>query len=177
MHADMVNLADGSILTVIDNTVLISEDGGKSWLERAPCAPARLLECPAPACFCALRTTGSSWSTSIRTRLSGTGTTRREAPTPTRGWTSGAIRSPDGGKTWLDRQRIYEGYCGALINMVELARGGIVAPIQVLLRDPDRHAMTSYRSEDDGLTWSHANIIDGGATDTTTAPWKRPPPS
>ena len=56
-----------------------------------------------------------------------------------------AIRSPDGGKTWLDRQRIMEGYCGALITMIELDRGGIVVPVQIFLRDPDRHAMTSLQ--------------------------------
>ncbi len=176
MHADMVNLADGSILTVIDNTVLISEDGGKSWLERGPVCTSPPPGVPRSGML--LRTQNDwvvmvyvdtdafIWNWNDETR-SADANARLDV------W---AIRSPDGGKTWLDRQRIYEGYCGALINMVELARGGIVAPIQVLLRDPDRHAMTSYRSEDDGLTWSHANIIDvggnghhDGAMEATTA--------
>ena len=176
MHADMVNLVDGRILTVIDNTVLISEDGGKSWLERGPVCTSPPPGVPRSGML--LRTQNDwvvmvyvdtdafIWNWNDETR-SADANARLDV------W---AIRSPDGGKTWLDRQRIYEGYCGALINMVELARGGIVAPIQVLLRDPDRHAMTSYRSEDDGLTWSHANIIDvggnghhDGAMEATTA--------
>ena len=176
MHADMVNLADGSILTVIDNTVLISEDGGKSWLERGPVCTSPPPGLPRSGML--LRTQNDwvvmvyvdtdafIWNWNDETR-SADANARLDV------W---AIRSPDGGRTWLDRQRIYEGYCGALINMVELARGGIVAPIQILLRDPDRHAMTSYRSEDDGLTWSHANIIDvggnghhDGAMEATTA--------
>ena len=162
MHGDMVNLADGSILTVIDNTVLISEDGGKSWLERGPVCTSPPPGVPRSGML--LRTQNDwvvmvyvdtdafIWNWNDETR-SADANARLDV------W---AIRSPDGGQTWLDRQRIYEGYCGALTNMVELDRGGIVAPIQVLLRDPDRHAMTSYRSEDDGLTWSHANIIDVG---------------
>ena len=162
MHADMVNLADGSILTVIDNTVLVSEDGGKSWLERGPVYTGPRPGVPRSGML--LRTqndwvvmvyvdTGAFiWNWNDETR----------SADPNARLDVWAIRSPDGGKTWLDRQRIYEGYCGALMNMVELDRGGIVAPVQVFLRDPDRHAMSSYRSEDDGLTWSHANIIDMG---------------
>ena len=36
VYANMVRLDDGSILTVVDNTMLVSEDDGKSWRERGP---------------------------------------------------------------------------------------------------------------------------------------------
>jgi hypothetical protein len=64
-----------------------------------------------------------------------------------------------------------------------------VAPVSMLVRDPDRTAVMSYVSEDDGVSWTHGNIIDLGghgstATSstlagmvTTTAPWSPPWPS
>ena len=162
VYANMVRLDDGSILTVVDNTMLVSEDDGKSWRERGPVYTGPPPGVPGGGML--LRTQNDwivmvyvdsasfIWNWNDETR-SADSNARLDV------W---AIRSPDEGKTWLDRQRIYEGYCGALISMTELDRGGIVVPVQVFLRDPDRHAMTSYRSEDDGLTWSHANIIDVG---------------
>ena len=36
VYANMVRLDDGSILTVADNAMLVSEDDGKSWCERGP---------------------------------------------------------------------------------------------------------------------------------------------
>ena len=36
------------------------------------------------------------------------------------------IRSLDDGRTWGDRQRIYKGYCGALINIIETKSGNVV---------------------------------------------------
>ena len=162
VYANMVRLDDGSILTVVDNTMLVSEDNGKSWCERGPVYTGPPPGVPGGGML--LRTQNDwivmvyadsasfIWNWNDETRSAD-----RNAKLDV--W---AIRSPDGGKTWLDRQRIMEGYCGALITMIELDRGGIVVPVQIFLRDPDRHAMTAYRSEDDGLTWSHANIIDMG---------------
>ena len=162
VYARMVRLADGNILTVAGNTVMVSEDDGKSWCEKGPVYTGPPPGIPDGGLL--LRTqndwvvmiyvdTGSFiWNWNDETRSA-------DQNAKLDVW---AIRSPDGGKTWLDRQRIMEGYCGALISMIQMSRGAIVAPVQILLRNPDRHAMTSYMSEDDGLTWSHANIIDVG---------------
>jgi hypothetical protein len=73
-----------------------------------------------------------------------------------------AIRSVDKGATWIGRTRIFEGYCGALIDMIETSSGEIVVPVQRLLRDPSRHALCVYVSADKGETWQPSNIIDLG---------------
>ena len=41
-----------------------------------------------------------------------------------------AIRSLDDGKTWIDRQMIFKGYCGALIDIIQTRSGGRSAPPQ-----------------------------------------------
>ncbi|MBC8234493.1 exo-alpha-sialidase [bacterium] len=73
-----------------------------------------------------------------------------------------AIRSLDEGRTWIDRQRIFEGYCGALINIIQTKSGHIVVPVQRLIRNPSRHGMCTYVSADNGKTWERSNIIDLG---------------
>jgi hypothetical protein len=78
-------------------------------------------------------------------------------------WT---IRSLDDGKTWGDRQKVFQGWCGALMDIVQTRSGRIVVPVQRLLKDPGRNAVCTYVSDDNGKTWKHGNIIDlGGAGD------------
>jgi hypothetical protein len=74
-------------------------------------------------------------------------------------WT---IRSGDGGKTWTDRQKIFEGWCGCINGIIQTRRGNIVVPVQRLLHDPPRHAQCTYVSSDSGRTWQRSNIIDLG---------------
>ena len=73
-----------------------------------------------------------------------------------------SIRSLDGGRTWVNRQRVFEGYCGALIDIIQTEEGRVVVPIQRYLPNPGRHATCTYVSEDDGQTWRRSNIIDFG---------------
>jgi sialidase-1 len=74
-----------------------------------------------------------------------------------------AIRSVDGGKTWIDRQRLYEGVCGhPPINMIQTASGRIVVTAQFYLREPGRNVIRVYSSGDEGKTWRGSNIIDLG---------------
>ena len=74
-------------------------------------------------------------------------------------WT---IRSQDEGKTWTDRQRIFEGYGAIFINMMQAEGGNVVLPLQGLLVDRTHHAMCSYVSQDQGKTWTRSNVIDLG---------------
>jgi len=62
----------------------------------------------------------------------------------------------------VDRQRIFEGYCGALVSMIQTSKGHIVVPVQPMRHDPMRNTLRSYVSEDDGKTWKPSNIIDLG---------------
>ena len=74
-----------------------------------------------------------------------------------------AVRSLDDGKTWIDRQRIFEGIAGhPPINLVQTRDGRVVVPIQFVLRNPGRHAICTCSSTDDGASWSASNIIDVG---------------
>ncbi|MGD9495537.1 MAG: exo-alpha-sialidase [Armatimonadota bacterium] len=73
-----------------------------------------------------------------------------------------AMRSLDGGRTWIDRQRIYEGWCGAINDMIVTRDGAVVVPIECLLRNPGRHGTYTVRSTDDGATWQPSNLIDLG---------------
>jgi len=72
-----------------------------------------------------------------------------------------AIRSLDEGETWIDRQKLLDGYCGAVIGMIQTSGGQIVAPMQLML-DRSRHATFTCVSADDGKTWQRGNIIDLG---------------
>jgi len=77
-----------------------------------------------------------------------------------------AIRSLDDGRTWGDRQMISRGWCGALIDIIQTRKGRIVVPVMRLLKDPGRHAVVTYVSDDNGKAWRHSHMIDlGGAGD------------
>ncbi|HEY8503796.1 MAG TPA: sialidase family protein, partial [Gemmataceae bacterium] len=73
-----------------------------------------------------------------------------------------AARSLDGGETWVDVQRIQEGYCGAVRDLVETRDGNIVATVQRLLPDKARHASMPYVSTDKGKTWRETTLLDIG---------------
>ncbi len=73
-----------------------------------------------------------------------------------------SIRSLDEGKTWTDRQMVMQGYCGAIITIIQTSTGEVVAPVQRLLYDPGRHATSTYVSADDGASWTNSNTIDLG---------------
>ena len=73
-----------------------------------------------------------------------------------------ALRSLDGGKTWIDHQRILDGYCGGLINMIQTSTGEIVVPVQDVTPDRKRHAQYAFVSADEGQTWQRSNMLDVG---------------
>jgi len=62
------------------------------------------------------------------------------------GWT---MRSTDEGRTWTDLQRIYDGYCGALVYMIHTSTGNIVVPVQEFIFDRNTHITRAYVSEDE----------------------------
>ncbi len=76
-------------------------------------------------------------------------------------WT---IRSLDGGKSWRDRQRIMEGWCGAFGGIIQTRSGQIVAAIQNMLLDPVRHVVLHAVSTDNGQTWTLSNSLDIGGS-------------
>ena len=163
VSGQFVRLENGELLAVRDNTTIVSQDDGVSWSERGP-----VYAGPKPGISSFLHVL-------VQTRNGTTVLVYLDHSTIKWGWDDAAgkavanaqldvwsVRSTDGGQTWRDRQMIMQGFCGALITMIQLSSGEIVAPVADLLRDPDRHAVKSYVSEDDGKSWRHGNIIDLG---------------
>ena len=164
VSGQFVRLENGELLAVRHNTAIVSKDDGESWSERGPIYAGPK---PAPGI--------PNFHYVLVQTVSGTTVMVYMDRDETWGWNDEtgkadpdvrldvwSVRSTDGGQTWRDRQMIMQGYCGALITMIQLSSGEIVVPVQDLLRDPDRHSARSYVSEDDGVSWRHGNIIDLG---------------
>jgi sialidase-1 len=161
-----VEMADGSLMTVDAQGMRTSKDDGKTWSEaRSVCEGlAKLRNGREPATFYIVRTRGGalvivylnfttynfSWDRKINQPKDDC---RLEV------W---AIRSTDGGKTWIDRQRILEGYNPNFFGFIQTSGGRLVAVAPHIVRNPGRYAACSLTSDDDGKTWKRSNLIDLG---------------
>lgn len=159
-----VQRSDGSLLTVGDNQTFVSGDGGMTWSNLSRMCRETVVSRPGAGgvlartgrghlvyAYLDMRNLRFSWDEE-----------RKEAGKDTRldVWT---IRSEDEGRTWQDRKRVFAGYCGALINMIEATDGTLVLPIQRLIRNPSRHGISVYVSGDGGKSWSASpDVLDLG---------------
>ena len=158
-----VELSDGSLLTIDGNATRTSSDNGKTWSEPHSIYLGPSPGIPSSAAVLLKSRDGvlvlvyMDWST----YKWGWDDARREAADDVRldVW---AIRSLDEGVTWVDRQQLLDGYCGALIDIVQADSGQIVVPVQRLLRDPSRNETRVHVSADNGKTWKQSNLIDLG---------------
>jgi sialidase-1 len=172
----LVALRDGSLLTVHGDATTTTRDEGRTW---SP--PRKIYDGPGPGVpsdACALLKTKAGALLMVYMDLVTMkwdwDTAKNEAAKDVRldVW---AIRSLDEGKTWIDRQKILDGYCGALIGMIQTSGGQIVAPME-FLSTRNRHCSITCVSADDGKTWRQGNVIDlggrgdhDGATEPTVA--------
>lgn len=83
-------------------------------------------------------------------------------------------RSLDDGKTWSDPVMLHEQWTGEIRNIIQLKSGRLLISSMKFLHQPGRHAVLTYRSDDDGVTWLPSHIIDlggvghhGGVTEAT----------
>ena len=159
---NLAMLGDGSILCVSGNRVYSSVDVGETWNSwalnvvghpeldiRGPvlCATENG---PLIAVAMEFSTYNWSWDSSLN------------APDPSCSLDVWAMRSLDGGQTWVDAQCILDGYCGAIQDIIQTSTGEVIVPVQPLLYDEARHATQPFVSHNDGLTWEPSEIIDIG---------------
>lgn len=157
-----VHLSDGGIIALQGNTTSVTADGGKTWSEPKP-----IYSGPPPGV--------PSNSVAVRTKAGAIVIVFADSSTYKWKWDNDqrapagdvnydvwSIRSMDEGRTWIDRQMILDGYCGALIDMIQTRTGRIAVPVQDLFRDPARHEIRPYYSDDEGKTWRSDQVIDLG---------------
>jgi HEAT repeat protein len=81
-----------------------------------------------------------------------------------------AIASRDDGKTWGNRQRIFQGYTGATNGAIQTRSGQIVVPFSHYVGKPGRLVSVTAVSADQGKSWKLSNRIDiGGKGDHSGA--------
>lgn len=161
-----IELTDGSLMTVVDNMAIVSTDEGQTWTDLAlVCADPDGPGCP--------KTGGGGAGCLLKTRDGAIVLVYMDLKDYRFDWNQEtdeldadldvwAVRSLDEGKTWVDRQKILDGYCGSLQNMIQTQSGHIVVPVQDAVTGPVRHAQYVFVSADDGQTWTRSNLIDIG---------------
>lgn len=160
-NGPFIELADGSLATVDEQGFRISKDDGKTWSEAIPvCEGINPAE---PGSYYLLRT---HKGTLILVYLNFTeyyfewDEARKEPKNcKLEVW---AIRSLDGGKTWIDNQRLLGGCNANFFGLIQTHTGRIVVPLQHLASDPGRLITCSFYSDDEGKTWKRSNWIDLG---------------
>jgi hypothetical protein len=73
-----------------------------------------------------------------------------------------AVRSLDGGRTWVDNQRLLGGYNANFFGLIQTSSGRLVVPFEHLAYEPGRFVVCSCYSDDEGKTWKRSNWIDLG---------------
>jgi sialidase-1 len=165
-NGPFTELADGSLMTIDQTGLRVSADDGVSWTAGVPVCPG--IAGPAtgrqePAAFYVLRTKNN-----VLVALYLDFTTYKfkwddKANQPIdcvlEIW---AVRSLDGGKTWVDRQRVLDGYNPNFFGLIQAQNGRVVGVVPHMVNDPGRYVAVSLTSDDDGKTWAHSNFVDLG---------------
>ncbi len=166
-NGPFVELADGSLLTIDSHGARVSTDEGRSWSAAQPVCEGIAGGPPGrqePAAFYVVRTTsGALVAVYLNfTTYNFSWDSATNQPNDDCRLEIWATRSVDGGKTWIDQQRILEGYNPNFFGFVQTRGGRLVAPVPHLVRDPGRYVACSLTSDDDGKTWQHSHFIDLG---------------
>jgi sialidase-1 len=175
-NGPFVAMPDGKLTTVDAKGLRSSDDNGKTWSEPQPvCAGINPGE---PASFYLLRAKSGAL---VLVYLDMTGykfswddaTGEPKEDCKLELW---AIRSLDGGKTWIDRQRLLDRYNANFFGLIQTRAGRIVTTAEHLVSHPGHWVACSFMSDDDGKTWKRSNLIDlgghghhDGATEPTVA--------
>ncbi len=156
-----VHLGDGGILCVKNASALVSNDDGKSWQAYPMFGEQKLKARPELALVRTAKGTivcvfmddlDKQWKWDAKSN-SAAGKIWLHV------WSA---RSLDEGKTWTDLQKIQDGYCGAIRDMIQTSDGDLVLPNQLYLPDKSRHATVPFVSADEGKTWKATGLLDLG---------------
>ena len=158
-----VRLGDGTILTVDEHTVLTSGDAGRTWQKGAAlfAKPEAFATRPERALLCSRE--GVLLLIFLnQPELRYAWDKEANAPLPEMRLPSYCLRSEDGGKSWSEPIRLYNGWCGAIRDIIQTDSGAIVVPGQELLLQEGRHCTRAYVSRDLGKTWTYGQVLDIG---------------
>lgn len=164
-NGPFVELADGRLMTIDRQGMRTSSDDGKTWSEPQPICEglAGLREGKEPATFYIVRTKSGVLSilflNATTYRFHWDYTINQPKDCRLEVW---SIRSLDGGKTWIDRQKVLDGYNTNFFGFIQTTKGRLVAVFDHLVTDPGRYVACSLVSDDDGKTWTRSNLIDLG---------------
>jgi len=166
-NGPFVELADNTLMTIDGQGMRTSTDDGKTWSKAQPVCEGIAGGPPGrqePAAFYVVRARSGTLVAVYLNFTTYNFTWDRVINQPKDDcrleiW---AIRSLDGGKTWIDRQRVLEGYNPNFFGFIQTRAGRLVAVVPHLVRDPGRYAACSLTSDDDGKTWKRSNFIDLG---------------
>lgn len=159
-------LADGSLMTIDRQGVRVSKDDGKTWSPVVKVCDGldMLREGREPASSSIVCTRAGAlvivYLDSNSYHFSWDNATNQ--PKDDCRLEIWAIRSLDGGKTWIDRQRILDGYNPNFFGFIQTSGGRLVATMPHLVRDPGRYVACSLTSDDEGKTWKRSNLVDLG---------------
>ena len=175
-NGPFVAMPDGRLMTVDAQGLRTSKDEGKTWSEPQPVCKG--INPKEPASFYVLRA-GSGALVIVYLDLSDDHFCWDDAagePKPDCRCEFWAIRSLDGGKTWIDRQRLLDGYNANFFGLIQTRAGRIIVTAEHLVSNPGHWVACSFMSENDGKTWKRSNLIDlgghghhDGATEPTIA--------
>ncbi|MBN1344333.1 MAG: exo-alpha-sialidase [Phycisphaerae bacterium] len=156
--------ADGSLMTVDGNVLATSGDDGKTWkpISGSIHSGIRMGGGGHPGQI--VRTTGG---TIVIVYLDFDGykfswDNAAGAPKADCKLEMWCVRSTDGGKTWVDRQRLLAGYSADFMGFIQTSKGSLVVTVEHLSPELRRWVCCSFVSTDEGKTWRQGNLIDLG---------------
>jgi len=154
-------LKDGRLATVRSQGICFSEDGGLSWSE--PIYICKGINDKEPASYDFLQTKSGTivllYLNFSDYRFEWDEENGEPKDCKLEIW---SIRSLDGGKTWVDNQRVMEGYNANFFGFIQTSSGRLVASVEHTTSNPGRVVVTSVYSDDEGKSWRRGNIIDLG---------------
>jgi hypothetical protein len=157
-----VNIPKGRILTVDSNQCHISNDEGKTWTSYPIFrSPDRFLIRPERAL---IRTKKGTIILAFandreRSKFNWDRETHdvKDAELPTY-----AVRSDDDGRTWSEPQLLHREWTGAVRDIIETKDGHVIFTSMMVRSGPGHHAVVTYTSANEGMSWTRSNIVDLG---------------